>query len=318
MPEPVVGWDAPESDWRHARRSGLGASEVAAALGLSRWQTPWEVWAGKTGVRRRDTSTDAAELGVALEPWLLAQAAVLLGVPVERTPARLYAHGDHPWRLASPDGATKAGGLVECKTAGLTSGRADPDDWDGRVPLVYEIQARWQMHVMDVDVVHVVALVAGMGLLTRTVDRDPAIEAELVRQTAEWWHRHVVDGVEPPIGAGDLAALADLWPTPDGGTVDLDDTDAAELLGLRRRAAARRDQAAAEVDDIDAQLRRLIGPHGEAYLSGRLAYSLPTRRGSVDWRAYADAVAADPTTHHDPETFRRPPTRRLVISKEWQ
>ena len=33
--------------WLKARRSGLGASEVAAILGLSPWSTPYKVWKDK-------------------------------------------------------------------------------------------------------------------------------------------------------------------------------------------------------------------------------------------------------------------------------
>ena len=33
--------------WLNARRSGLGASEVAAVLGLSPWSTPYKVWRDK-------------------------------------------------------------------------------------------------------------------------------------------------------------------------------------------------------------------------------------------------------------------------------
>jgi predicted phage-related endonuclease len=32
--------------WVAARREGIGASEAAAAVGLSRWQSPVSLWAG--------------------------------------------------------------------------------------------------------------------------------------------------------------------------------------------------------------------------------------------------------------------------------
>lgn len=317
-PVPVIDWDATEQQWLDARRSGIGASEVAAALGMSRWRTPWQVWADKTGAHRRDRDySDAAELGTALEPWLLNQAAMILGEPVERTPDRLYSHLEHPWQLASPDGQAKTGALVECKTAGLV-GRVDTDDWaDGSIPLSYEFQTRWQMHVMDVPACHVVGLVAGLGVVLVTVDRDLAVEAEMVRQVSQWWDRYVVAGEEPPIGAGDLAALAERWPAPDGGYVDLDDTPAASLLALRRNANTRLVAAKSELDDIDARLRGLIGPHGEAFIDNRIAYSLPARRGSIDWKAIAAGLLAD-RPDIDPETYRRASTRYVKIAKEWQ
>ena len=41
-----------EMQWLEARRKVLGASEVASVLGLSRWSTPFDVYASKVlGVR---------------------------------------------------------------------------------------------------------------------------------------------------------------------------------------------------------------------------------------------------------------------------
>ncbi len=315
-PVPVTGWDASDDEWHAARAKGIGASSAATVLGFIKWRTPWQVWAEKTGARRPpDLPSDAAELGNDLEPWLLSQAAKLLGEPVTRTEHRMYAHPQHLWRLASPDG--RAGRkLVELKTAGLASGWGTPHGWDdGGVPLGYEIQARWQMHVMDVDVVEFVALVAGLGVIRRTVTRDLGVEEDLVTQVSDWRQRYVLGGEEPPFEVADKDTVAYLYPTVERESVDLDLTDAPSLLARRVGAAARKKAAADEVTLIDTQLKALIGDHDVARIGDRDAYSWSAKKGAIDWpRFYADAVDAGAALPN-PETYRKPPTRSLNVKE---
>lgn len=40
------------ADWLKLRRRGIGGSDVAAILGLSKWRTPLEVWQDKTATAR--------------------------------------------------------------------------------------------------------------------------------------------------------------------------------------------------------------------------------------------------------------------------
>jgi putative phage-type endonuclease len=319
-PTPVVGWGTSRAEWLAARRRGLGASDVTAVLGFSPYRSPWQVWAEKTGVwRPTDEPSEAADLGNSLEPWLRARLAERLDAPVLRTPHQLYAHPEHPWRLASPDGCVPATGHgVECKTAGLAGGFGPPDGWgDESIPLGYEFQVRWQMHVCGWPAVEVVALLANVGVRHWTITRDLGVEADLVAQVDQWWTTHVVGGAEPPMSPPDNAVMAEVYPTAAGGSVDLDDTDAVGLLAAYRVAAEREKTARAERDRLAAELKRLLGDRDTGLLTGRPAVTWAAKRGSVDWaRLFADAAAV--AAEHglslpDPETYRRPPSRALTV-----
>jgi putative phage-type endonuclease len=315
QPTPVLGWNAHRSEWLAARRHGLGASDVAAILGFSPWHTPWQVWAEKLNVRRPpDQPSTAADLGNALEAWLLDQATVLLGQPVTNTAAQLYAHPQHPWRLCSPDGQTVAGNVgVECKTAGLASGYGPPKGWDdGGIPLQYEFQARWIAHVMGWDVVEVVALVANKGLVRRTVVRDLAVEADLVAQVSAWWNRHIIGGAEPPLGAADAPVMAEMHPAADGETVDLPDT-AIEPWMAYRDARDREKAARADKEAAGAALKQLLGPAQFGKVDGHLICTWGEKAGHVDWpRLLADLAEAGVAVPN-PETYRKPPSRTLTV-----
>lgn len=316
-PIPVVDWSATEDEWLHARSQGLGASSAATVLGFIKWRTPWQVWAEKTNARRpEDGPSTAAELGSDLEPWLLDQATKLLGQRVTQTEHRTYAHPQHRWRLASPDGIAADGRLVEVKTAGLASGYGVAHGWaDGSIPLGYEIQARWQMHVMDADVVEVVGLVAGMGVVHRTVRRDLGVEQDMVSQVDEWWQRFVIGGEEPPFELADRETVAFLYPNIAAESKDVDQTAAPELLARRSAAVVRKKLAESEADLIDTQLKSILGDAELARIDGRVAYSWGTRKGSVDWAAYVADLAATVPNLPDPELYRKPPTRSLKVKE---
>lgn len=320
-PQPVIGWDATRKEWLEARRPGLGASDVAAVLGFSRYTTPWQVWAAKNDVRHvEDTQTAAAELGDDLEPWLLGQAARILGRPVERTPARLYRDPQHPWRMASPDGVVAGvAELVECKTAGLASGYGYPDGWtEDSIPLGYEIQARWQLITMQAERVHVVGLVAGMGVVHHVVERDLGIENELLAQVGEWWQHHMVDGVEPPLGAGDGDVLRAMYPRPTANEIDLDDTDAAEIAARYRTFRTAESEAKAAKKAEGARLQALLKEHAIGLIEGRPIVTWDTQNNTVDWEQLARDMAAQHDINlPDPETYRRRPKRVLGVKEEF-
>jgi putative phage-type endonuclease len=318
-PVGVIGWDLSDDAWREARKAGLGGSDISAVLGFSSYQSPWAVWAEKTGVRswQDDDQSAAAELGCELEPWLLSKASRLLGVNVEQPGFRTYAHPQHRWRTCSPDGISPLG-LVECKTAGLASGFGTPAGWaDGGTPLGYEFQCRWSMHVMDVDRIDLIGLVAGMGVVHRTFHRDLAIEADLVDQVSAWHRRHIVEGIEPALGAVDNDLMARLYPNASpGAEIDLTGTDAEDLWRAYLSARRRESQAKADKETAGAALKNLIGSNEIGRIGEQQIAKWSAKKGHVDWpRLIADLVETHGIPAPNPESYRKPSTRSLTVKE---
>lgn len=305
-PIALVGWHQTDDEWRAERHKGCGASDVAALLGFSRRRSPWQVWAEKTGhpMAPVDQDNEAARLGRALEPWLIEQAEELISrlLPVdclpiaERAPQRMYAHGEHTWRLCSPDGFywptppyvhAQPAELIETKTAGLLTYRTPPGWTDTSIPLGYELQGRWQMHVMNADVCHVVALVAGRGLCHYPIARDPDVEVELVRQVDSWWQRYVVDGNEPPLSGRDGAMVAALYPRVERKTIDLDGTPALDWWQAYRDAHAEIADAETRKAEAGTALKALLGDAHTGLVDGRPIATWGERKGRVDWERIA-------------------------------
>jgi putative phage-type endonuclease len=317
-PVGVIGWDLSDDDWREARKGGLGGSDISAVLGFSGYTSPWAVWAEKTGVRswHDDDSSAAADLGVELEPWLLAKASRLLGVEVTQPEFRTYAHPQYRWRTCSPDGVTELG-LVECKTAGLASGFGAPAGWaDGGTPLGYEFQCRWSLHVMDAERIDLIGLVAGMGVVHRTFHRDLAIEADLVDQVSSWHRTHIELGVEPALGAADNDDILRRYPSTTGDVVDLSGTDALELHQAYLQARARESAAKADKEAAGAALKNLIGAAETAKVDDHDIAKWSAVKGKVDWPALVtDLVETHGVPAPNPESYRKPSSRSLYLKE---
>lgn len=323
-PVPVLGWDADRPTWLAARTHGLGASDVAAVLGFSHYRSPWRVWAEKTGAYNTeafDDAGEAAQLGTDLEPYLLKSAARLLGARVTQTSHQLYAHPDHPWHMCSPDGVvhndTYAG--VQIKTAGIQSGYGAPKGWDDDgIPLGYELQCRWEAHVMGWQTVELVALVANRGLLRRTIHRDFDLEQDLVAQVSAWWEKHVIGGVEPPLGDSDNGLLAALYPPNDrGDAVDLDqEAGVWEAWHGYRQAENREATAKREKEAYGATLKKALGDAEFGHIGGHLIATWSPKKGHVDWpRMLADVCAQAGISVPAADEYRKPGSRMLSVKE---
>src|SRR5690606_11348877 len=80
-------------EWHSARSKGVGASEAAAVCGVSPYETPFEVWARKTGRLDKKKSTPVMELGTHCEPLLFDH--IQSEHPIAQRSPGLFRHPDH-------------------------------------------------------------------------------------------------------------------------------------------------------------------------------------------------------------------------------
>lgn len=245
--------------WLEQRTTGLGASDVAAVFGVSRWSTPWDVWAEKTGRVQPEPENDAQRRGRILEDGIaeLWVASLPADQPVRLRRQGLMRHRRHHWMLATvdrlsacPDGRC----VVEVKSA------VDLSEWDNdETPVAYQLQTQQQLAVTGRDHAHIVVLGPRFQIVERTIARDEDLIAQMVEHLGAWWQRHIVDGVEPDASAASADGLARLYGSPDPDAVcDLP----ADLLDAPARIRALDQQAkqvAAQADDLRARLKQTAG-----------------------------------------------------------
>lgn len=267
--------------WDEAR-AGLciTATEIAAVMGLSPWQSPFSLWHKKTGL-----PTAPFEMAPAIEWGTRLEDAVALKWQEEHpgslaAPAGTWRNRDREWQRATPDRLIypqpegefdvpdKAVGLLEVKTSPFG------DDWGpagtDEIPVHYRCQIQWQLDTLGLDTCHVALLVGGYDYREYTVDYDEA-DALLLRKAAADFLDTVRREERPPIDGAD-ATYQTIRVQPDGR----EDRDVEIPFGLvcRWDAAYEAQQAAStELTTVRGEVLDLIGNGYRAVCEGRrIAY----------------------------------------------
>lgn len=271
--------DARDRDaWLAARKKGIGASEVAAIMGLSPWGSPIEVWARKTGRVAGIESSERMRWGSRLEAQILAGYAEEKGRVVEACQV-LGADEEVPQLLATPDGfdlgpAPPPGyvpdELTEARLAALASTMgANPKGcietkltsqahWGADAPLYYQIQLQVQLAVTGLSWGAVVAL-HGNELGIYRYDRHEKVIARIRDVVARFWRDHIERDQEPPAMApADADAVRALHPKDSGQAVILGN---AELALVEQWEAAKKavGQAMDAKKSIEGRLCQALG-----------------------------------------------------------
>lgn len=197
---PYIAEDAPPDgspEWLQMRTRGIGGSDAAAVLGLSKWKTPYDVYLDKRGLSDPIPSNRAMRLGSAMEPIILSEYAAEVNVNVSK-PKQMFFSKECPWMLVNLDGLRHDDGrVVEAK-------RSDnPDFWgptgSDSYPEEYFMQVQHAMFVMSVPVADLVVLLPRNDLRIYTIPADKSIQSALVDGEREFWQGHVLAGNPPPV-----------------------------------------------------------------------------------------------------------------------
>jgi putative phage-type endonuclease len=134
--------DQGSSDWLALRKTKIGASDVAAILGISPWCTAYELWEIKTGRKDGHLENFAVMRGQRLEPK--ARAYFELKTGIQMSPAVRVSESE-PLFMASYDGINEEiGAALEIKCPGLTNHTKIKA---GVIPEYYKCQLEQQLLV---------------------------------------------------------------------------------------------------------------------------------------------------------------------------
>lgn len=211
----------------------LGASEVAAALGISRYSTPRKLWAQKTGRLVEATDTVATRAGAHMESFVADEYASARGVKLRRQSAP-EVHPRLPWFRAHLDRRVVGQPVaVECKSVG---DYPDPEYWgdDGtdEVPPDYWAQIAAQLCVApDLERVDLPAVFLRWGLRTYSMHRDELVMEYIEHGVREFWRTVEADVPPPAMGPEDSMLL---HPADDGSVIVADEATREAVYQLRR------------------------------------------------------------------------------------
>lgn len=207
------------------RRNYIGASDAAAVLGLSRWDTPLKIWAEKTGrlIPEDIGHKLPVKLGNKLEDTVAELFTEETGKKVQRKNQTVY-HPQFPFLAANLDRIVigEDAGL-ECKTASGWKKK----EWDGeQIPQEYIIQCHHTMACFPrLKKMYIACLIGNEEFVWQEIPRDEEVIKKLVAKEVAFWNDYIATGEMPMIlTANDGDTLYDLFPVADpNADVILDD-----------------------------------------------------------------------------------------------
>lgn len=220
-------------EWLMRRRKTIGGSDAAGIVGLSRWASPFSVWADKTGRAAEKEDTEAMRQGRDLEDYVARRWMEETGKRVYRLPAMLY-HPKYPFAHADVDRMVigeNAG--LECKT----TFSLDLKQFNGvEFPVQYYAQCVHYLAVTGADRWYLAVLAYGRGFFTFVLERDQAEIDALMAAEAEFW-KLVEQDTPPDVDGSEAtsAALREVYPISEQTTADLfgRDTVLREYMRLK-------------------------------------------------------------------------------------
>ena len=220
-------------EWLMRRRKTIGGSDAAGIVGLSKWASPFSVWADKTGRAAEKEDTEAMRQGRDLEDYVARRWMEETGKRVYRLPAMLY-HPKYPFAHADVDRMVMGENAgLECKT----TFSLDLKQFNSiEFPVQYYAQCVHYLAVTGADRWYLAVLAYGRGFFTFVLERDQAEIDALMAAEADFWK--LVEQDTPPDADGSeatSAALREVYPISEQTTADLfgRDTVLREYMRLK-------------------------------------------------------------------------------------
>lgn len=247
-------------EWHEARKKCIGASEAAAACGISEWSQPLEVYLRKRGEIPEFAGNDATRLGTLLEPIVLSEYERRTGHDLV-THLPLFTHTDTPHVGATPDAAVI--GLdfpVEAKTTSHWRAAEFGDEGTDHIPDEYVCQAQQQMYVLGAERCDVAVLIDGRTLKIYTVNRNDKLIHKMVVAETDLWQR-ILEGNPPEPQwrhPATVQLLQAMHGTVNEGSIPLSD-ETALAWGRYQALGETIKQAEAERDECKARVYHALG-----------------------------------------------------------
>jgi putative phage-type endonuclease len=182
------------------RSSYLGATDIAAIVGVSPWATPIDVYRAKVEGIDKDAG-NAARLGLLLEPIIVEEYERQEGVKTRRL--NEVTHRAYPFIKGHPDRiVVGTDGIMDAK-AYLHSQREWGEPGTADVPPHVTVQMQVYMGLMGRAWADVVLFSGSLPLKVYRVPADPVLYDQLVAVAVEFWERHVLLRVPPVVDGTD-------------------------------------------------------------------------------------------------------------------
>ena len=254
---------ATKEDWLRFRKTGIGGSDMAAIMGLSKWKSPLDIWLEKTTDEVNEEESRFMYWGNKLEALVAEEFAVRTGYSVRNNNYTLQSI-EYPFLLANIDRdivGIDAG--LECKTTNAFK----RDEWEGdQVPDAYYIQCQHYMAVTGYSSWWIACLCGGNEFFYKEIPRNEDVITAIIDTAREFWNM-VEQRVMPAVDDSERCnkLLKEMHKTSNGKTIDLPDT-ATIFIKKYKSADKAEKEAKALKTEAQSQLFSLLGDNEQGFV----------------------------------------------------
>lgn len=285
-------------EWISLRSNGLGGSEVAALLGLSKYDSKLSLWMKKTGRRGETESTEQMRAGNVFEEAIAKEFEVRYGWTIRKL-NYIYSHPQHSWTrcnvdyiVQNPD--TGNWGILEIKNpseyargdwatnfvVNEETGKVRPPKEYGTIPPQYHAQGQFYAGCAGLSFVITCAMIGGFTLVPVYRSIDTELFSALIEEGGNFWTNHVVDDKRPalePLLESSRKAIAEILGEEaiEGDVLEITEGSELHNLFVMHLEAKQAEKSCKETKDgLAATILETIGQdHAKVTFGGKSAAS---------------------------------------------
>ena len=276
-------------EWLRYRKCGIGGSDVAAILGISKWNSAISLWLDKTNQTNEPVEeNEAMQWGTIMEPIIRNHFAEVTGKTVVEVKAMLQ-HPEHPFMLADVDGLTTDDegnpAILEIKTAS----EYKRSEWENDIPAYYQTQVQHYLCVTGVQKAFVAVLIGGNSFKVYEVDADAEIQSMLIAVEKDFWNK-VQNMIRPEMDGSDAAKnlLDSLYRGGIEEQIVMPD-EAIEYVDAYIEACVEEDNAKAKKQEASNHIKEIMGDYDKATCLGHSISWKPVSSERLDTKALKEA-----------------------------
>ena len=262
-------------EWKKWRETGIGASDAPVIMEKSPWSTPYRLYIEKTTGQSFFKENGATLKGRVLEDKARKSAEKKLNKVFS---TKCYQHEKYPWMLASLDGISKEGEILEIKCPYKPE---DPNSdhqlaREGKIPEKYHPQLQHQLEVTGAKKGYYYSFDGSDGVVV-PFERDEVFIKELIEKEKIFWD--CVKNLNPPkFTDKDYRVIDEKHPCE----------KADKVIALRKVI----EEAKKELNPLEEELKNCYA-HDMSAIIGKLKITRFTKKGPINYHVVPELKGVD-------------------------